>query len=127
MTFKNKTNSLTIIFDVSYKEDFETIQEYIIEEEIPFIDSLNQGNLVRFEWYFSQDEKTATLVEMAKDSDAWEALATKVIGSPVNMKFNDYFVIEKLTVLGEASESLREAIGPMNPVFKSYVAGFDIN
>ncbi len=126
MTFKNKTSSVIIIFDVSYEEDLETIQNYIVDEEIPFIDSLNQGNLVRFEWYFSPDEKTATLVEMAKDSDAWEALATKVIGSPVNMKFNDYFVIEKLTVLGDASESLREVLAPMNPVFKSYVAGFDI-
>ena len=127
MTFKNKTSSVIIIFDVSYKEDFETIRKYIVDEEIPFIDSLNQGNLVRFEWYFSPDEKTATLVEMAKDSDAWEALATKVIGSPVNIKFNDYFVIEQLTVLGEASESLRETIRPMNPVFRSYVAGFDIS
>lgn len=126
MTFKNKTSSVIIIFDVSYEEDLETIQKYIVDEEIPFIDSLNQGNLVRFEWYFSPDEKTATLVEMAKNSDAWEALATKVIGSPVNMKFNDYFVIEKLTVLGDASESLREVLAPMNPVFKSYVAGFDI-
>ena len=126
MTFKNKTSSVIIIFDVSYKEDFETIKKYIVDEEIPFIESLNKGNLVKFEWYFSPDEKTATLVEMAKDSDAWEALATKVIGSPVNMKFNDYFLIEKLTVLGEASESLIEAIAPMNPVFKSYVAGFDI-
>ena len=126
MTSKNKTSSVIIIFDVSYEEDLETIQKYIVDEEIPFIDSLNQGNLVRFEWYFSPDEKTATLVEMAKNSDAWEALATKVIGSPVNMKFNDYFVIEKLTVLGDASESLREVLAPMNPVFKSYVAGFDI-
>ena len=63
MTFKNKTNSVIIIFDVSYKEDLETIQKYIVDEEIPFIDRLNQGNLVRFEWYFSPDEKTATLVD----------------------------------------------------------------
>ena len=40
--FKNKTNSVIIIFDVSYKEDFEIIQKYIVDEEIPFIDSLNQ-------------------------------------------------------------------------------------
>ena len=63
---------------------------------------------------------------MAKDSDAWEELATKVIGSPVNVKFNDFFNIEKLTVLGEVSDSLREKIEPMNPVFRPYLAGFSI-
>ncbi|MBP77921.1 MAG: hypothetical protein CL926_01455 [Deltaproteobacteria bacterium] len=120
-------SSIIIIFDVSYKAEFDVINRYIVDEEIPFIASLNQGNLVRFEWYFSPGEKTATLVEMAKDSDAWEALATKVIGSPVNLKFNDYFEIEKLTVLGEASASLRETIGPMSPIYRPYTAGFAIS
>ncbi len=127
MTFQHKNDSVIIIFDVSFKEDLEIIQKYIVDEEIPFIASLNQENLVRFEWYFSQNEKSATLIEMAKDSDAWEALATKVIGSPVNLKFNNYFLIEKLTVLGNASESLKETIGSMNPIFKPYVAGFAIS
>ena len=36
-------------------------------------------------------DSTATLIEIAKDSDAWEELATKVIGSPVNVKFNEFF------------------------------------
>ena len=50
-----KTNSsLIVIFDVSFTEKFEVIERYIVEEEIPFISSLNQDNLVRFEWYFSQ-------------------------------------------------------------------------
>ena len=127
MTFQHKNNSVIIIFDVFFKEDFQIIQKYIVDEEIPFIASLNQENLVRFEWYFSLNEKSATLVEMAKDSDAWEALATKVIGSPVNLKFNDYFVIEKLTVLGNASESLKDTIESMNPVYKPYVAGFSVS
>ncbi len=64
---------------------------------------------------------------MAKDSDAWEKLATQVIGSPVNIKFNDFFTIEKLTVLGEVSDSLREKLEPMNPEFRPYVAGFVVS
>ena len=126
MELQQENSSVIIIFDVSYKKDFEVIKKYIVDEEIPFIGALNQDNLVRFEWYFSPDENTATLVEMAKDSDAWEELATKVIGSPVNVKFNDFFNIEKLTVLGEVSDSLREKIEPMNPVFRPYLAGFSI-
>ena len=119
-----KTNSsLIVIFDVSFTEKFEVIKRYIVEEEIPFISSLNQDNLVRFEWYFSSEKNTASLIEMAENSDAWEKLATKVIGSPVNIKFNEFFTIEKLTLLGEVSDSLREKIEPMNPEFSPYLAG----
>ena len=122
-----KTNSsLIVIFDVSFTEKFEVIKRYIVEEEIPFISSLNQDNLVRFEWYFSSEKNTASLIEMAENSDAWEKLATKVIGSPVNIKFNEFFTIEKLTLLGEVSDSLREKIEPMNPEFRPYLAGFTV-
>lgn len=126
MDFQQENSSVIIIFDVSYTEDFEIIKKYIYDEEIPFIAALNRDNLVRFEWYFSPEMNSATLIEMAKDSDAWEELATKVIGSPVNIKFNEFFTIEKLTVLGEVSESLREKIESMNPVFRPYLAGFTV-
>ena len=110
---EKRNSSLIIIFDVSFTENLEVIKKYIVEEEIPFISSLNQDNLVRFEWYFSSEKNTATLIEIAPNSDAWERLATRVIGSPVNIKFNEFFKIEKLTVLGEASDSLRQKIEPM--------------
>ena len=35
-----------------------------------------------------------------------------------NIKFNDFFTIEKLTVLGEVSDSLREKLEPTNPEFR---------
>ena len=123
---QKKNSSLIFIFDVSFTEKFEVIKRYIVEEEIPFISSLNQDNLVRFEWYFSSEKNTASLIEMAENSDAWEKLATKVIGSPVNIKFNEFFTIEKLTLLGEVSDSLREKIEPMNPEFRPYLAGFTV-
>ena len=123
---EKRNSSLIIIFDVSFTENLEVIKKYIVEEEIPFISSLNQDNLVRFEWYFSSEKNTASLIEMAENSDAWEKLATKVIGSPVNIKFNEFFTIEKLTLLGEVSDSLREKIEPMNPEFRPYLAGFTV-
>ena len=77
-----------------------------------------------FQWYFSEGGKTATLVEVSKSSDAWEELAAQVIGSPVNVKFNEFFTIEKLTILGSVSDSFKEKVEPMNPVFKAHTAGF---
>tara|TARA_B100000989_G_scaffold294529_1_gene273823 strand:+ start:717 stop:1103 length:387 start_codon:yes stop_codon:yes gene_type:complete len=122
--FAGEKNQLTVIFDVSFTEKQQVIEEYIIKEECPFIYDLNRGNLTSFQWYFSEGEKTATLVEVSKSSDAWEKLASQVIGSPVNVKFNEFFTIEKLTILGNVSDSFKEKVGPMNPVSKVHTAGF---
>ena len=122
--FAEENNQLTVIFDVAFTEEQQVIEDYIIKEECPFIYDLNRGNLTSFQWYFSEGEKTATLVEVSKSSDAWEKLASQVIGSPVNVKFNQFFTIEKLTILGSMSDSFKEKVEPMNPVFKVHTAGF---
>ena len=122
--FAEENNQLTVIFDVSFTEEQQVIEDYIIKEECPFIYDLNRGNLTSFQWYFSEGEKTATLVEVSKSSNAWEKLASQVIGSPVNVKFNEFFTIEKLTILGSVSDSFKETVEPMNPVFKVHTAGF---
>ena len=62
--------------------------------------------------------------EMCIRDSAWEELATEVIGTPVNIKFNDFFKIEKLTILGDASDSLRKKVAPMSPEYRSYKVGF---
>ena len=123
--FQQRTNQeLIVIFEVSYTEDFEIIEKYLIDEEVPFIFGVNKDNLTRFEWFFNLNEKTATLIEVSKSSAAWEELVSKVVGTPVNVKFNQLFKIEKLTVLGDVSNNLKIKIEQMNPEFISYKAGF---
>ena len=123
--FQQRTNQeLIVIFEVSYTEDFEIIEKYLIDEEVPFIFGVNKDNLTRFEWFFNLNEKTATLIEVSKSSAAWEELVSKVVGTPVNVKFNQLFKIEKLTVLGDVSNNLKKKIEQMNPDFRSYKAGF---
>ena len=122
--FAEENNQLTVIFDVSFTEEQQVIEDYIIKEECPFIYDFNRGNLTSFEWYCSEEENVATLVEVSKSSDAWEKLARQVIGSPVNVEFNEFFTIEKLTILGSVSDSFKEKVEPMNPVFKVHIAGF---
>ena len=122
--FAEENNQLTVIFDVSFAEEKQVILDYIVKEECPFIYDLNRGNLTSFQWYFSEEENVATLVEVSKSSDAWEELAAQVIGSPVNVKFNELFTLEKLTILGSVSDSFREKVEPMSPVVRVHTAGF---
>ena len=44
--FEERANQeLIVIFEVSYTEDIEVIEKYLIEEEVPFIYGVNRNNL----------------------------------------------------------------------------------
>ena len=80
---------------------------------------------MRFEWFINQGNKTGTLIEVFENSNAWEELGNKVLGSPINLKFRELFKIEKLTVLGEINEAFKAKIKPMNPIVKTYIGGIN--
>ena len=118
-----KSDVVTIVIDVSFKDNIENVKHYIREEQCPLFHSFNDDGIIRFEWFLNEEDNTATLIEVFKNSDVWEELGNKVIGSPINIRFRELFEIEKLTVLGDINDSFREKIQPMNPIIKTYVGG----
>lgn len=121
----NQSSIVTVVIDVSFTESIDEIKHYIREEQCPLFYSLNDVGIIRFEWFLNESENTATLIEIFKNSDVWEELGNKVLGSPINIRFRELFKIEKLTVLGDINEAFKEKIQPMNPVIKSYVGGIN--
>ena len=98
----NKNNNqVTVLVQVSYTEDSEEIKKFIKEEQSPLFYELNDPGIGRFEWFLNEDEKSATLIEVFKNSNVWEELGNKVLGSPINLRFRELFKIEQLTVLGD--------------------------
>ena len=126
---KRKLNTpnknVTVVVDLSFTEDIETIRDYIINQQGPVIFNLNDEGIIRFEWYINESDNTATLIEKFENSNVWEELGNKVLGSPINIRFRELFKVEKLTVLGEINESFKEKIQAMNPIIKSYVGGIN--
>jgi hypothetical protein len=118
-----KSDIVTVVIDVSLKDNIEIVKKYIRDEQCPLFYSFNDDGIIKFEWFLNEEDNTATLIEVFKNSDVWEELGNKVIGSPINIKFRELFKIEKLTVLGDINDSFREKILPMNPVIKTYVGG----
>ena len=126
---KRKLNSpnknVTVVIDVSFTEDIQTVREYIINQQCPVIFNLNDEGIIRFEWYLNESDNTATLIEKFENSNIWEDLGNKVLGSPINIRFRELFKVEKLTVLGEINDSFKEKLQAMNPIIKSYVGGIN--
>lgn len=124
----NEESSVTtIIVNVTFEEDVSVIKDFIRNEQIPFIFGFGIAKLKRFEWFFSEDENAATLIEVFEDSAAFAELGGKVIGTPVNLKFRELITIESLTVLGSISEAFKEKLAPMGARVRTYMGGFLIS
>ena len=125
MQLHNNDGHVTVIIDVSFSDDENTIKDFVLYEQCPFIQSKEAEGLIMFEWFIDEETKTGTLIEIFKDSISWEKLADKVIGTPVNIKFNSLFIIEKMTVLGELTDNLQEKLQAAGPMVKNYVGGIN--
>ena len=122
----NKNNNqVTVLVEVSYEKHINEIKKFIRDEQSPLFYDLDDNGIIRFEWFLNEDEKTGTLIEVFENSNVWEELGNKVLGSPINIRFKELFQIEKLTVLGKINEAFEKKIKPMNPTIKSYIGGIN--
>ena len=121
---KNK-GEITVVIDLSYTSSIDEIKNFILHEQCPFIESQINKGLVKFEWFIDEASNRATLLEIFESPEAWEDLANKVIGTPVNIKFGQLFNIEKMTILGEPTQNLQDKLQAMKPTTKLYVGGIN--
>ena len=124
MQLHKDSGQLRVIIDVSYESTDEFI-DFIENEQCQFLESLGVDGLLKFEWYVDESTQTATLVEEFADVASFQELASKAIGTPVNLKFREISKFENMTVLGNVSEEIKENLSAMGPKFRSYKAGLN--
>ena len=124
MQLHKDSGQLRVIIDVSYESTDEFI-DFIENEQCQFLESLGVDGLLKFEWYVDESTQTATLVEEFADVASFQELASKAIGTPVNLKFRGIAKFENMTVLGDVSEEIKENLSAMGPKFRSYKAGLN--
>ena len=124
MQLHKDSGQLRVIIDVSYESTDEFI-DFIENEQCQFLESLGVDGLLKFEWYVNESTQTATLVEEFADVASFQELASKAIGTPVNLKFREIAKFENMTVLGNVSEEIKENLSAMGPNFRTYKAGLN--
>jgi len=124
MQLHKDSGQLRVIIDVSYESTDEFI-DFIENEQCQFLESLGVDGLLKFEWYVDESTQTATLVEEFVDVASFQELASKAIGTPVNLKFREIAKFENMTVLGNVSEEIKENLSAMGPNFRTYKAGLN--
>lgn len=122
----NQNNyQVSVLINVSYRHNIEEIKKFIIDEQTPLFFNLEESGIVRFEWFLNETENTATLIEVFENAAAFQGLGDKILGSPINLRFQELFQIESLTVLGAVSSEFKTKLQPMNPTFKTYLGGIN--
>ena len=124
MHLHKDSGQLRVIIDVSYESTDEFI-DFIENEQCQFLESLGVDGLLKFEWYVDESTQTATLVEEFSDVASFQELASKAIGTPVNLKFREIAKFENMTVLGDVSEEIKDNLAAMGPKFRTYKAGLN--
>jgi len=124
MQLHKDSGQLRVIIDVSYESTDEFI-DFIENEQCQFLESLGVDGLLKFEWYVDESTQTATLVEEFADIASFQELASKAIGTPVNLKFREIAKFENMTVLGDVSVEIKENLSAMGPKFRTYKAGLN--
>ena len=124
MEIHNDNGSLRVIIDVSYTSSDEFI-DFIENEQCQFIESLGVEGLKKFEWYVNEETNTATLIEEFDNAESFKEIATKAIGTPVNLKFRELTTFENMTILGDVSNEMQEMLAAMGPKYRTYKAGLN--
>ena len=115
ITFLLQMNILPGAEDVaSWIEDRSARTTYEFEEE----------KTRRFEWFLSGDKAKATLIEVFEDSGGALTRVRNLMSSPIAPEWMDRFEIDSLTVLGDVSDDLQEALASMAPDVRTFAGGF---
>ena len=65
------------------------------------------------------------LLEEFDNAESFKEVATKAIGTPVNLKFREITTFENMTILGDVSDEMKENLSAMGPEFRTFKAGLN--
>ena len=121
----NKGNSIiTYIFELGLIKSVDEVKEFMRENSSPYVFNCAELKTIRFEWFLSEDERSATLIEMFEDSDAAKLRLENHSASHLVEEFPEHFEIKQFIVLGDVKSDMREKLADWNADLRGNVAGF---
>ena len=116
---------ITFILNLKLKGNINEVETFIRDLSVPYTSQCDEPGTKSFEWYLNKQENKAMLVESFLDSDSATLRVKNLINSPINEAFQDLFEVINLTVLGKAELSLIQILEGWDPVYLSYIDGFN--
>ena len=125
MSELNKPNPIiTYIFELELIKSVDEVKELMRENSSPYVFNCAEPKTIRFEWFLSEDEKSATLIEMFEDSDAAKLRLENHSASHLVKEFPEHFKIKQFIVLGDIKSDMKEKLADWNADLRGNIAGF---
>ena len=99
-------------------------KQFMRENSSPYVFNCLEPKTIRFEWFLSKDDKSATLIEMFEDSDAAKLRLENHSESHLVKEFPEYFEIKQFVVLGDIQPDMRDKLAAWNADLRGNVGGF---
>ena len=116
--------AITFLLQMNILSGAEGVTSWIQDRSVRATHDFEEEKTRRFEWFLSADKAKATLIEVFEDSEGALTRVQNLIASPIAPEWMDRFEIDSLTVLGEVSDDLREALASMTPDVRTFAGGF---
>ncbi len=116
--------AVTFLLQMNVSSGAEEVTSWIKDRSARATYDFEEPKTRRFEWFLSADKAKATLIEVFEDSEGALSRVQNLMASPIAPEWMDRFEIDSLTVLGEVSDDLREALASMTPDVRTFAGGF---
>ena len=116
--------TITFILQMRVVAHIDHIESWITERSSRVTFEFAEMKTRRFQWFLSPNKSMATLIEVFDDSEGALTRFNNLISSPIAPEWMDRFEVESLTVLGDASNELRDALASLEPDFRAFAGGF---
>ena len=119
------TNRVYTVMHKSLKCDADEAKQWIKDRSAKYVFELKEEKGISFEWFLSDDNTEATLIESYVDSDGAKQRIENHVASPIATEVLEHFDITDFHVFGNAKKDLIEMLSAWGAKFNRYVGGFN--
>ena len=119
------TNRVYLIIQASLKCEIGEAKKWIKERSAAYVFELKEEKTRTFEWFVSDDNTQATLIESYQDSDGAKKRVENHMNSPIAEEFMHKFDLISWNYYGNVKQDLINLTSPIGAKFQNYVGGFN--
>ena len=120
-----KSKKIIFIIQCSVKSDANEFRKWANDRAAKYVFDLKEVKTISYEWYLSDDNKEATLVESFIDSDGAMQRLNNHMSSPIAEEITQHVDFKEWLVFGNSKQDLIDALTPFGAKFKRQHCGFN--
>ena len=119
------SEQIITVIQCNVKSNPEEFKKWIKDRASKYVFELKEENTFSYEWFLSDNEKKATLVEIYTNSDATVQRFKNHGASPIANEVMEFVDFEAVYCFGNPKEDLREMLGAWGAVIQNHFCGFN--